>query len=114
MASTLLGAPTLDQSEREPMKVDVALPWLMRGRNDGVGLDHRCRPPTHLRAKVNSSRRRCTRCRSEVSARRICDHAQGCSKYPTRHSSRWSLMAATLDPHATISPPTFALQRSHA
>jgi|GraSoi_2013_80cm_1033760.scaffolds.fasta_scaffold170810_1 hypothetical protein len=28
MASTLLGAPTLDQSEREPMKVDVALPWV--------------------------------------------------------------------------------------
>ena len=28
MASTHLGAPTLDQSEREPMKVDVALPWV--------------------------------------------------------------------------------------
>src|SRR5258708_33996919 len=102
MASTLLGAPTLDQSEREPMKVDVALPWLMRGRNDGVGLDHSCRPPTHLRAKVNSSRRRCTRCRSEVSARRICDHAQGGSKYPPRHWPRWSLLTATRDRTAPI------------
>jgi hypothetical protein len=28
MASTLLAAPTLDQSEREPMKVGVALSWV--------------------------------------------------------------------------------------
>ena len=38
------------------------------------------RPPTHLQTKVISSRRRCTRCRSVVSVRRICDHAQGYSK----------------------------------
>jgi len=82
-------------------------PRLTRERNDGVALYGSCRPPTHLRTKVNSSRRRCTRCRSDVSVRRIWDHAQGCSKYPRRHSSRSSLMAASLDRRAVISASTF-------
>jgi hypothetical protein len=69
-------------------------------------MDHSCRPLTHLRTKVNSSRRRCARCRSAASIFRICDHAQGCSKYPIRHSSRLSLMAASLDCRAAISVST--------
>ena len=82
-------------------------PGLTRERNGGVGMDHSCRPPTHLRTKVNSSRRRWTRCRSEMSARRICDHAQGCSKYPRRHSSRSSLMTESRNRRAVISASTF-------
>ncbi len=82
-------------------------PRSAKERNDNGAIDGSCRPPTHARAKDNSSRRRCTRWRSEVSIHRIRDHARGCSKYPSRHSSRSSLMAASLDRRAVISALIF-------
>jgi hypothetical protein len=82
-------------------------PRLKRERNDGVAICGDCRPPTHLRTKAISSRRRCTRCRSEVSRHRVRDHAQGCSKYPRRHSSRSSLMTESRNRRAVISASTF-------
>jgi hypothetical protein len=82
------------------------LAWAGEERNDSITTGLSSRPPAHLRVDVNSSRRRCTRCRSKVSAR-ICDHDQGCSKCRRRHSSRSLSMAASSDRRPVISASTF-------
>jgi hypothetical protein len=80
---------------------------LARERNDSKTTRPNGRPAAHLRAKVNSSRRRSTRCRSKASPRRIWVHAQGCSKCRRRHSSRPSSMAASFERRSAISALTF-------
>ena len=82
-------------------------PSLAREGNDSVAMGSSGRPPTHLQTKANSSKRRCTRCRSKMSVRCIFEHAKGCSKYPSRHSSSLSSMAASLDRRVAISASTF-------